>query len=62
MTFAPYDVEVDAIVIAVDVSEPGRVIYELSGRGNKPLKTRTTGKSIVESELYRQADKADWLK
>jgi hypothetical protein len=64
VTFKPYERAIPAkvleIVPASKVSfdkDDDRIFYRLTGRYRKiPLTTVTTGRSIMESDLYKPAD------
>ena len=61
VTFQPYQTKIKAKVVEVINTgkdqfgrSDDRVFYRLTGSGKKPLVSRTTGKSIVESALFER--------
>ena len=66
VTFHPYGAKIKAKVVEVINTgkdqfgrTDSRVFYRLTGSGDSPLVTRTTGKSIVESTLFEKSPEAN---
>jgi len=53
VTYKPYEKEIKAVVKGVEVINNQDTIYQLSNRGRTCIVTYTTGKSIMESVMYK---------